>query len=222
MKQMLTTLLAMLLMLSAAPGLAQERTGADITYARAVDMAVYLRELATGDYLTIKQVPEALQTFARDWTRGIGESPRMVVQLDVEGFSQVAEMRALFALEEEVVSMEAQSNVVVDVVQTLLYTAAQEAGVSGAGYEQIVQVNDLLNAEMMYAQEGRAGYGLYILLYEDAAPVLLLVSAENDAVSIQGMLLPSVKLARCQNYGQVSLWMLLSGVPMPCQELLPE
>ena len=224
MKKLIALVLAVLMAMGGISACAegvQERRGADLSYARFVEMAQYMRELATGDYLDIKQVPESMKTTARTWAAGISDTPRMVLQLDVNGMSTMVETRVTFSQDPEIVSYEAQSNTMIDVWQYLAYSAGIEAALTESDYEAILNVNGQLNASMMYAEKGTSGNAMYIVLYENAAPILLIVTAENDAVSIRGMFLPSAKLAKCKNYGQVSMWLMLNGFSMTCQEILP-
>jgi len=225
MKRIITLMLAMVLAVSGLSACAYAETarhGADLSYARIVEMAQYMRELATGDYLDIKHVPETMQTVAQTWAAGINDTPRLVVQLDINGLSSMVEVQALFSREPAIVSFEAQSNVVVEVWQSLAYSAGMEAALAESGYEEIMNVNGQINASMMYAEPGTEGNAMYIALYEGAAPIILLVCAENDAVSIRGMFLPSAKLAKCKNYGQVAMWLMLNGFALTCQEILPD
>ena len=222
MKRILIFILTMMMALGSSSALAQERRGADLTYERAAAMGRYMRQLVMGDYLDVKQTPETLKNLARSWAEGITDEPRMVVQLDVENQSHVVTTKGVFSQELPIVGFEAVSDAVITIWQYLARYAGTEGGVASASYEEIMQVNSQINASTMYAEEGREGSGMYILLYEDAAPVLLLVNAENGAVSINGVFLPSDKLAKCQNYGQVSLYLMLNGFGMSCQEILPE
>lgn len=211
--------LAAMLMLACATASAD---GADLSYERAVAMAQYMRELATGDYLDIKQVPDNQQTVAYAWAQAVTDAPRMVVQLDINEVSDMLDTRAYFLQEPDVVSYEAQSSTMAMVWQYLAYYASQEAGLTEASYEEIMEVNGCINAMQMYAEDGAQGNAMYIVFYDGAAPIVLLVNAENGAVSIQGLFLPSTRLSKCQNYGQVSLWLMMNGFSMTCSELVPE
>ena len=225
MKRFLTWMLALMLALSCLSVGAEEavqRNGINLTYDRIVEMALYMRQLATGDYLDIKQVPEAQQSIAEGWAEGITETPRLVVQLDLEAMPGLADIRVMFSQEPDMVALEAASDMVAEMWQYLAYYAAAEAGLTDAGYEEILTVNGHINAQMMYAEEGVEGNGMYIVLYENAAPILYIVCAENGAVNIRGLFLPSVQLQKCSNYGQVSLWLMLNGFAMTCQEIKPE
>lgn len=225
MKKLIALVLAVLMAIggiSACAEAAQVRRGADLSYARIVEMSQYMRELAIGDYLDIKQVPESMKTAARTWATGISDTPRLVLQLDVNGMSTMVETRVTFSQDPDIVSYEAQSNTMIDVWQYLAYSAGTEAALTESDYEEILNVNGQINASMMYAETGTSGNAMYIVLYENAAPILLIVTAENDAVSIRGMFLPSAKLAKCKNYGQVSMWLMLNGFAMTCQEILPD
>ena len=198
------------------------RTGADLSYDRIVEMALTMRQLVMGDYLQIKQVPQAQQDVARTWAKGVNETPRLVVQVNIDQWAPVQSVRLAYSQEDPMVQLEAESTLVAELWQMLAYTAAQEASVMESGYEEIMVINSHINARMMYAEDGREGNAAYIVLYEDAAPLFMIANAENGAVSIQGMFLPSGNLRKCANYGQISLWMMLNGVAMTCQEILPD
>lgn len=224
MKRMMTLLLAVLLILGSTFACAEDtsRGGANLPYNRVVAMAEYMRELSTGDYLDIKQVPEAMQTVAEGWAAGITGTPRLVVQLDINEASYLVETRAMFSQEEPIVLYEAESTAVVEVWQYMALAASYEAGLTESSYEEIMTVNGHINARMMYAEPGVEGNAMYIVLYENATPILYIVNAENGAVSIRGVFLPSAKLAKCKNYGQVSMWMMLNGLSMTCREIKAE
>ncbi len=223
MKRMMAILLAMgLLLCGTACAEGKVRSGADLPYARLVEIAEYMHKLATGDYLDIKQVPEDMQSVAESWAAGIVGQPRMVVQVDINESSYLVETRSLFFKEPPIVLFEAESTAIVEVWQYMVFAASSEAGLTESSYEEIMTVNGHINARMMYADEGTEGNAMYIVLYENAAPIICIVNAENGAVSVQGMFLPSAKLAKCKNYGQVSMWLMLNGLSMTCQEIKPE
>lgn len=224
MKRMMAFLLALMLLLgtSAFAEDAAKRGGADLPYSRVVEMAEYMRELATGDYLDIKQIPEAMQTVAEGWASGITGQPRLVVQLDINDSSYMVETRAVFKNEPPIVLFEAESTAVVEIWQYMVYAASSEAGLTESDYDEIMTVNGHIGASMMYAEDGVEGNAMYIVLYENATPILYIVSAENGAVSVRGMFLPSAKLARSKNYGQVAMWLMMNGLSMTCQEIKAE
>lgn len=222
MKRMMILLLAMMLMLGGVSALAEPRTGADLSYTRIVEMARYMRELVTGDYLDIKHVPETMQTVAQGWAAGINDTPRLVVQLDINDSSYLVETRAIFSQELPIVQFEAESTALSEVWQYLAYYASSEAALTESDLDEIMTVNGHINASMMYAEEGVEGNAMYIVLYENAAPILYIVSAENGGVSIRGLFLPSAKLAKCQNYGQIALWLMMNGFSMTCREIKAE
>ena len=225
MKRMMTLLLALALLMGSTFACAEEapkRGGADLPYARVVEMAEHMRALATGDYLDIKQVPETMQTVAEGWAAGITGVPRLVVQLDINDASYLVDTRAQFSQEPPIVLYEAESTAVVEVWQYMAAAASQESGLSESGYEEIMTVNGHINASMMYAEDGTEGNAMYIVLYDNATPILYIVNAENGAVSVRGLFLPSAKLAKCKNYGQVAMWLMLNGLSMTCQEIKAE
>ena len=219
MRKMMAILLAMALL--CAPALAEEQNSL-LSHQQIVEMALYMRQLVMGDYLDIKQVPQADQQVAEGWAKGINDSPRMVVELDIENYAGILTTKAVFSQEHPMVQFEAASTEEGYVWQYLALGASEEAGVAESGYEEIMRVNSQIRAFTMFAGAERDGTAMYIVLYEDAAPILMIACAENGGVSLQGMFLPSATLKRCQNYGQVSLYLMLSGVGMTCREILPE
>lgn len=224
MKRILSILTAMLLL--AVPAFAEEaaeaaRVGVELSYERITNFCAYVKELATGDYLSIKQATQAQQDIAAGWAAGMSGQPRMVVKLNVQDTSYIQEIRLTYMHEEEVIGMEAESGGVIEIWWTLCSLAGSEASVNEPDYSGIMELNGLLNASVIYAEEASEDYAVYIVLYDDASPLLLLVNAENGAVSIQGMFLPSKSLAKCTNYGQVALWLMFQGLPITCEEITP-
>lgn len=201
---------------------AEERTGASLSYGRIVEMAEHMRTLAEGDYLAHKQLPDAMRQTAAAYVAGIGGQPRLAVELDVNSLSYLVETRALFAGEPEIVRLETESTILVSIINELVRMGCNEAGLTDADHGQVSSINGAMNAAMMYAEDGRQGSAVYIVLYDNASPLIYYVYAENGSVSIQGMFLPSAKLAKCQNYGQISLWLMLNGFSITCEEIKSE
>lgn len=223
MKKLTAWLLILTCLWGAAGALAEQpRGGKDLPYARIMEMTALMKALATGDYLEIKQVPATLRQTAQTWAAGIDGAPRLVVQLNTEDLAYLKETLAYFSQEPAIVAFEAHSTAISEVWQQLAYNASGESGLNEAGLEEIMAVNSSLNAQKIYADQGPSGDGMYIVLYDNAAPILLMVNCENGGVSIQGAFLPSARLAKCSNYGQVALWLMLNGFSMTCREILPE
>ncbi|MBQ8201694.1 MAG: hypothetical protein IJZ74_08005 [Clostridia bacterium] len=220
MKRLIAIMLALLLFLGAVPAAAD---GADLSYAQIIRMTQHMCEMATGDYLDIQGVPEELQQTAREWAEGIGGTPRMVIRADVMNAAYMVNTRASFFVDPDVIRMEAESHALHTIVSWLTAYAAMEAAVTESTYETISEINSLINAQMIYAEEGAAyAYGLYIVLYDGAAPIVIVSFSENGAVQLSGKFLPSERLAKCANSGQVSMWLLLNGFPMTCTEVAAE
>lgn len=223
MKKLMVIVLAWLLAASSA-ALAEpaRRTGKELSYARIVETAQHMQQLVMGDYLSLKQVPEEHQRLARSWAAGIGDTPRLVVQLDLEDSPEMKLIQAYFRLDPEVIVMEAQSTVAIEMFWTMAFSASAEGGVTDASYDDIMEINSCLGAFSMYAEEGPEGMSMYLVLYDNAAPILLMATSENGAVGIQGLFLPSQKLAKCAHYGDVAMWLMLSGAAMGCEEIKAE
>lgn len=219
MKRLTALLLLATLCLSAIPA---QAVGADLTWERIVDFALHMREMATGDYLDIKGVPENLQKVAEGWASGVNETPRLIVRLDVMNASYLIDTRAAFMAEPEMVRYEAECTSMTEIYQYVTFYASMEAAVDASAYEEVMEVNSLLDIMTIYAEEAPPETAFYVVLYDDAAPIFMIATAENDSVSLSGMFLPSDRLANCTNYGQVSMWFMLNGFAMTCEEVKPE
>lgn len=216
-------LIALLLVLVLCAGMTSASAeGAELSYDRVVQMAQHIRSMASGDYLTIRGAPEDLQKKAREWTAGIDDTPELIVRMDIDDAAYVLEYRATFKAEHPMVAYEAESNAMVDIMTYSMLYAVYESVVTEAALEDCWEINSLLNASMLYAGEGEPGSALYIVLYEDAQPIFILATAENGAVSLQGMLVPGRNLAKCTSYAQVAFWFMRYGFPMTGEEVLPE
>ncbi len=221
MKRMMTLLLALMMIFSVTAALA-EKPG-EVSYERLVEAAMDLRETAFGDFLTLKGVPDDIQGMARDWTEGIDETPELVVRLDVMECPAVLQYRALFKAEHPLVSYEAESNGVGEIVNTLLVLAAYETPQPEAAYRKTINVLSALNHNSIYADpDAPEGCALYFLLWEDAEPLFILTCVENGAVSLVPYIVPSMELAECSTYAQLVFWFMRVGCPITGAEILPE
>ena len=219
MKRAMTLLMALLLCAMLLPVQAE---GAELSYERVVRMAMHMREMASGDYMTIAGAPESVQKRAREWAAGIDDTPELIVRLDIDEAALVKEYRAVFKSEHPMVGYEAESNAMSEVISYAMLYAFYESVVSESAFEEMLDVNELLKPTMLYAEEGEPGSALYIVLYEGAQPIFILVTAENGAVHMQGMFVPGREIAKCTSYVQVAFWFMRKGLPMTGAEVLPE
>lgn len=220
MKRIIAMLLAALLACAAIPALA---SGGEVSYDRLVQCAVALRAMAYGDFMTLKGVPDTIQGMAMDWTAGIDDTPDLVVRLDVYGSAVVLQYKAVFKSEHPMVSMEAQSTGVGEIMNAVYSLAAYEYPQPERAYNQFFEVHKALNFDEIYADPtAEEGHQLYLLLYENAEPLFILVNAENGAVSLTPYIVPSMELANCESYAQVAMWFMRWGCPMVGEEVRPE
>lgn len=213
-------LLMLLTMLCAA--LPCQAAGSELEMARITQVAAYVRELATGDFLTYCGLPESLRTVAAGWASGLEGTPRLVVRMDVENAPVLVNNRPLFINEHPMVAFEAESTLVGSMMAQMMYFAASQSAVTGADSEEVVLINNSLNARLIYAEEAPEGQyhtGMYVVLYENACPLMLIANQENGSVSINACFMPSSMLSRCQNAGQVALWFMLCGCPLTAEEI---
>lgn len=220
MRKLIAIILLMTMCLTILPASAE---GITVSYGRIAQMGLYMRELAAGDYMSLNGVEESVQRKAREWTAGINDAPRLVIRLDLENSPPVVSSNTIYMNEHPMVRFEAASNVVVEIISYCIAYAAMENVVAESAYEEIARVNMGLNSGMIYADaEAEDGMALYLVLYEDAQPLLILAIAENDAVSLNGWVLPSKGLSACSNYGQVLIWFMRNSFPMTGEEVRPE
>ncbi|MBQ2952700.1 MAG: hypothetical protein IJE07_04015 [Clostridia bacterium] len=220
MKRIVSLMLAVLMLLSAAPAMA---AGGEISYAQVVDACMKLRALAHGDFMDIKGIPDDVQGRARDWTAGIDETPELVVWLDVYNCSYVLQYKAVFKSEHPMVSYEAQSTAISVILNGAMSMAAMETLQPEKYYTQSAQVNNALGSNWIYADAAAEDGGtFYVVLYEDALPVLILTNVENGAVSLSSYIIPSSDLAACTSYAEVAMWFMSWGCPMSGAEVKPE
>lgn len=220
MKRFVAMLLAMLLLSCALPAMAE---GGEVSYARIVETMIDLRELAQGDFMTLKGVPESIQADAITWTEGIGETPRLVVRLDVYKTAHVRQYAALFKSEHPMVSYEAQSTGVGEIINSALSVAAMEALRPEETYFRTIDVLNALNHSVLYADPAaEEGCVLYVVLYDEAEPIFMLTNVENGAVSLTTYIIPSAELADCKSYAEVAMWFLRWGCPVSGAEIRPE
>lgn len=220
MKRMMALLMALAMLLCAMPALAE---GGEIPYAKVVEAALSLREAAYGDFLTLKGVPEDLQETARDWTAGIDDTPDLVVCMDVNDSALVKEYRAMFRSEHPMVSYEAQSTAVGEIMSYSMVMAAYETPELEKSFNEAIDVNSALNHNMMYADSAaEEGTMLYVVLYKDALPIFILTNVENGAVSLTAYIIPSNELASYTSYARVAFWFMGWGCNMTGKEIKPE
>ena len=79
----------------------------------------------------------------------------------------------------------------------------------------------LLARYKVFALEGAQGCGLYILLYEEGAPVLVTWTAQNDCVSAAAFFMPDETLAAVDDAQDVSDWFASAGMPVVTFEEVP-
>ncbi len=219
MKRAISLLLALSLICCALPALA---AGGEISYDRVVETALIVREMSFGDYMTFKGVPERMQNRARNWALGIDDTPDLVVRLDIGECPYVREYRAIFMSEHPMVSAEAQSDAMAIILNSAMLQATTES-LTGPTVQEVSEVNAAVNAGAIFADtEAEDGCALYIVLYENAQPLMILTSVENGAVMVHSRFVPSPRLAAASSYAEVALWFMRLGCPMTGAQVFPQ
>lgn len=220
MKRMMAIVLALMLVLALN---AASAAGGEVGYDRLVGCAMRMRAVAQGDFMDLKGVPEDTQGLVRDWTKGIDETPDLVLRMDVYGSAHVLQYKALFKSEHPLVSMEAQSTGVGEIINGAMTMAAMETYQPEATYRRCAQANTALDYDEIYADpDAQEGGQLYILLYADAEPLFILTNVENGAVALTCYIIPSMELASCTSYAQAAMWFMSWGCPLTGAEVKAE
>lgn len=73
----------------------------------------------------------------------------------------------------------------------------------------------------VFAMPGAQGCGVFFLLYEAAAPVLVTWEAENDCMSTAAFFLPDEELAAVRTAQELSAWFAAMGMPVVPFEEVP-
>lgn len=221
MKRILA-LIVMLTMLLAA--CSAQAAGSDLSYERLAEFGMYMRQLVAGDYMTLMGVPEDQQRIARAWAEGINETPRLAVRLNVYDSALQQEVRTSFIREPDMVRYEAESNNLSLILNTLIYLEAAKLDVTDVDYETIASINGSLGCRMIYAEEpseGARDYAIYILVYDNAEPLIVLAAQEHNAVCLQAAFIPSKTLKKAVSSGTVAFWVMSCGMTITCDEVKP-
>lgn len=73
----------------------------------------------------------------------------------------------------------------------------------------------------VFAQPGAQGCGLFLMLYEEASPVLVTWQAYNDCVDVAAFFMPDATLAAAADAEMVSAWFAGKGLPVVAFEEVP-
>ncbi len=91
----------------------------------------------------------------------------------------------------------------------------------GRREEMDLAVLSVLARYKVFALEGASGCGLFFLLYEEAAPVLVTWAAEEDCVCAAAFFMPDEALAAVQDAETLSAWFADAGMPSVAFEEVP-
>lgn len=150
------------------------------TAKRALTLATELRVLAGSNaWLDTLGLRDATRRLLADYT-GTDPEPRLMLR--------VTRLKTFKNTDERLRS------------SLLTALVAMEGGTEPLSAMSSVQAADL------YAEAGAEGEGMYLLLYEDGAPVVVSWTAGEDAVSMSAAFLPLEGLADCQTAWEVQTW----------------
>ena len=91
----------------------------------------------------------------------------------------------------------------------------------GRREEMELSILSLLARYKVFALEGAQGCGLFFLLYEEAAPVLVTWTAERDCVDVAAFFMPDAGLAAVTDAQGMSAWFAAAGMPEVAFEEVP-
>lgn len=79
----------------------------------------------------------------------------------------------------------------------------------------------VLSRYKIFALEGAAGCGVYFLLYEDAAPVMVTWESGEDCMGVSAFFMPDAELAAVTDAEGMSAWFASKGMPVVRFEEVP-
>lgn len=91
----------------------------------------------------------------------------------------------------------------------------------GRREEAELHVLYMLGRCKVFALEGAEGCGVFFLLFEEAAPVMVTWVADNDCVNVTAVFMPEEKLAAVSNAEEMSAWFAQKGMPVVTFEEVP-
>lgn len=134
-------------------------------------------------------------------TGGDHQLPQRMYSLD--GAELVAALTGNGSVQIENVSAAVRNRMVNDLPQWLW----------GQWSEKEQQVLGTLARYKTFAMDLPESCGVYILLYQDAVPVMLTWYAENGAVCMSAWFMPDEALEKCASAADVSAWFVQKGMP---------
>lgn len=212
MKKILSMLLIVLLIITGTAGAEAAPTLAERASALAAEMAALAADETT---VTLRGASGALLGLLGEWVQGDHTQPRMILAVDTAlmtnaltaGVLAVSDVEdgPLREKAEEMLRLQAPSLLCTDLL-----------GDMGAN---TLAAATAAKATMIFADAEADGSGLFILLYEDATPVMVSWYAQNGAVSMSSVFLPDDGLAAVKTGGEAALWLMKRDWPLPCTEV---
>lgn len=134
---------------------------------------------------------------------GAHDQPRMMVAVDISPFTAlIMDQVTLDPIAREELLGKMASAMVMQLV-------------SARGTSTLAAVNSMMTGTI-FAMEGEAARGVYLLLYENATPAAVSWTAKSGAVSMTAMFLPDDDLAACSSAQAVNDWFTARDVPVSC------
>lgn len=84
-----------------------------------------------------------------------------------------------------------------------------------------LSILSLLGRYKVFALEGAEGCGVFFMLYEEAAPVMVTWTADHDCVSVSAVFMPDENLAAVGSAEELSAWFAAKGMPVVVFEEVP-
>jgi len=202
MKKVFALLMALAMLCSAA--LAE----ADMV-AQAVTLAQRMDALAgSSGYRSCVGMYGEMDTLLGQYAAGSHDQPRLVVAVDTKGYTDMV-LGSVIALGFEVDAV-AQAELVEKMSSAMVLQLVATKGTS------ILAAVSGMTTSTVFAREGEAARGVYLLLYEGATPIAVNWTAQNGAVSMNAYFLPDDELAACQSVQAVSDLLAARGMLVSC------
>lgn len=181
---------------------------------RAVDLAAACDALAEDEAYVSAMIGSGnsgIITLIESWAAGNHDQPEMVVRVDTANL--LKDMIALYGTGLQ----NGLPDTTVEALNRRLPMTLPSMFNATEGAETLA-ASTIATSSVIFASDAQ-GSGLFVLLYEDATPVMAAWYAENGAVSMQATFMAQEELAACQSAEDVAAWLKEQGWELPCETI---
>lgn len=181
---------------------------------RAVELAAACDALAEDEaYISamIGSGNSKMITLIESWAAGSHDQPELVVRVDTANL--LKDMMALYGMD----SQDEWPDITVQALNRRMTMSLPSMFNATQGAETLA-ASTAATSSVIFASDAQ-GSGLFVLLYENAVPVMAAWYAENGAVSMQATFMAQEELAACQSVEDIAAWLKEQGWELPCEAM---